>query len=175
MENDLRYPIGRFTYTGPQTSAERARLIQDVAETPGQMKNAVSGIAESHLDTPYREGGWSVRQIVHHVADSHLNSYVRLKLALTEDVPTIKPYDQDLWASLPDSRQTPVEISLLLLDALHRRWVTLLRSMSEEQFARTFRHPEMGLQPLDRVLGLYAWHGRHHTAQIVSLRQRSGW
>ena len=175
MESDLRYPIGKFTYAGPPAPAERGRMIHEIAETPELLKNAVSGIPESCLDTPYRAGGWSVRQIVHHVADSHLNSYVRTKLALTEEVPVIKPYDQDLWAALPDSRQVSVEVSLLLLDALHRRWVTLLRSMAEEQFKRTLRHPEMGVLALERIVALYAWHGKHHTAQIIGTRQRNGW
>ncbi len=175
MDEDLRYPIGRFTYAGPHARRERDRMIEEIAAAPLLMKEAVSGLSESRMDTPYRTGGWTVRQLVHHVADSHMNSFARFKLALTEDEPTIKPYHQELWAELPDSRETSAEISLHLLDALHRRWVTLLRAMSDEQFARTLRHPELGVMPLDRMLALYAWHGKHHTAHIAALRRRSRW
>jgi hypothetical protein len=146
-----------------------------VAAAPAKLREAVRGLTPDRLDTPYRDGGWTPRQIVHHVPDSHLNAYVRFKLALTEDVPLIKPYDQDLWAGLDDSRLTPIETSLALVEALHVRWVILLRSLPDASFQRTFNHPEMGIVPLDRVLALYAWHGQHHAAQIAALRERRGW
>lgn len=139
-----------------------------------RLRAAVEGLTEAQLDTPYRPGGWTVRQVVHHVPDSHLNAYIRMKLALTEDGPTIKPYDENLWAELSDSRM-PVDASLSLMDALHRRWVTVLRSLQPADFARTFLHPEAGVVSLDRLIALYAWHGRHHVAHITSLRQRMGW
>ena len=175
MPEDIRYPIGRFSFEGPLDSEPRKTLIEEIAAAPAKLRESVRGLTPDRLDTPYRDGGWTPRQIVHHVPDSHLNAYVRFKLALTEDVPLIKPYDQDLWAGLEDSRLTPVETSLALVDALHERWVILLRSLSEASFQRTFNHPEMGIVPLDRVLALYAWHGKHHSAQIVSLRERQGW
>jgi len=175
MPEDIRYPIGRFSFERPLDSARRKTLIEEIAAAPAKLRESVRGLTPDRLDTPYRDGGWTPRQIVHHVPDSHLNAYVRFKLALTEDVPLIKPYDQDLWAGLEDSRLTPVETSLALVDALHERWVILLRSLSEASFQRTFNHPEMGIVPLDRVLALYAWHGKHHTAQIVSFRERQGW
>lgn len=172
---DLRYPIGPFNWQGENTSDERHRLIEEIEQTPARLRAAVKGLTTEQIDTPYRPGGWTVRQIVHHLPDSHLNSYTRFKLALTEDEPTIKPYDQGLWAELVDSRTAPFEISLTLLEALHGRWVLLLRSLSSQDFARTFRHPELGVVNLDRNLSLYAWHGRHHVAHITSLRERMGW
>lgn len=172
---DDRYPIGRFTYAGSCTPAERSRHIEAIAELPARLRDAVRGLSREQLDTPYREGGWTVRQVVHHVADSHMNSYVRFRLALTEDEPVIKPYDEALWAGLPDARTAPVESSLALLAAMHERWVALLRSMSEDQFGRKFRHPQMGEVTLDRNTALYAWHGAHHVAHVTSLRQRRRW
>jgi len=139
------------------------------------MRAAVAGLTPERFDTPYRPGGWSVRQVVHHVPDSHMNAYVRFKLALTEDEPTIKPYEEAAWAELADSASTPVDVSLTLLETLHDRWVRLLRSMTEADFARKFRHPQLGVVPLDKNLALYAWHGKHHVAHITSLRQRMGW
>ena len=139
------------------------------------MRDAVEGLSSEQLDTPYRPGGWTVRQVVHHVPDSHMNSYVRFKLALTEDEPTIKPYEQERWAELADARNEPVETSLVLLESLHRRWVSLLKSLKAAELARTFRHPELGVMTLDRNLALYAWHGKHHVAHIKSLRARNGW
>ena len=139
------------------------------------MRAAVAGLTPEQLDTPYRPGGWTVRQVVHHVPDSHINSYVRFKLALTEEEPTIKPYDEARWAKLADTATTPVEVSLTLLDSLHSRWVPLLQSLTEADFARQFRHPELGMVRLDRNLALYAWHGKHHVAHITSLRERMGW
>ena len=150
------------------------QLIAEVAAAPAQMRQAVSGLTEAQLDTAYREGGWTVRQVVHHVPDSHMNSYIRYKLALTEDNPTIKPYAEDLWAELADSK-LPVELSLRTLELLHERWVVLLQSMDEAAWARTFRHPDLGNMPLPIALALYAWHGRHHVAHVTSLRQQRGW
>jgi uncharacterized damage-inducible protein DinB len=175
MIDDLRYPTGRFTPVVPTDQVRRA-AIEELAVTPRQMREAVTGLTDAQLDTPYREGGWTVRQLVHHVPDSHLNAYVRLKLALTEDSPTIKPYDEKAWAALPDARM-PVEVSLSLLDAVHARWVALFRAMTLEQFARAFSHPEYpdGLLTLDWLLQQYAWHSRHHVAHITALRRREGW
>jgi uncharacterized damage-inducible protein DinB len=172
---DARYPIGKFEWKGELSARERARCIDEIEKTPAQFRAAVLGLSQQQFDTPYREGGWTVRQLVHHLPDSHLNSYVRFKLALTEAEPTIKPYDEKLWAELPDSRDTPVETSLNLLENLHRRWVVLLRSMKPADFARVFNHPERGPVSLDWALAMYAWHGRHHTAHVTSLRERMGW
>ncbi|MEK6570441.1 MAG: YfiT family bacillithiol transferase, partial [Bacteroidota bacterium] len=151
------------------------QFIQHLADAPANLRGAVRGLSDRQLDTPYRPGGWTVRQVVHHVPDSHLNAYIRFKLALTENEPTIKPYEQQLWAELPDARTGPIEMSLALLEALHKRWVLLLQSLNPSDFNRTFRHPELGLMTLDRTLALYAWHGRHHVAHITSLRERMGW
>jgi uncharacterized damage-inducible protein DinB len=172
---DLRYPIGPFQYDGPLTDEQRQHLIDQIEAAPGKLRAAVEGLSLDQLDTPYRPGGWTVRQVVHHLPDSHLNSYVRFRLALTEDEPTIKPYFEDRWAELDDARHAPIDISLALLDALHRRWVLLLRSLSERDFARTFSHPELGVVSLEKNVSLYAWHGRHHIAHITSLRERMGW
>jgi len=175
MTADVRYPIGRFQWTEESTPGARERLIDDLATAPSRLRAAVQGLTAGQIDTAYREGGWSVRQVVHHVADSHMNSYIRFRLALTEDEPTIKPYDEGRWAELVDARTASVEVSLNLLDALHERWALLLRSLSASDFDRTFRHPEMGVVSLDRTLALYAWHGAHHIAHITSLRKREGW
>lgn len=169
---DLRFPIGDFKADESISEEQRRRYIERIAGTPAKLRSAVEGLSPEQLDTPYRPGGWTVRQVVHHVPDSHLNSYIRFKLALTEDEPTIKPYDEARWAALPDSQATPVEVSLSLLESLHQRWVTLLRSLAPEDFARTLRHPERGLVSLDWMLGLYAWHGDHHVAHVTSLRAR---
>ncbi len=174
--SDLRYPLGKFERRDSLTPEERRALIDQIAATPQRMRDAVRGLSDPQLDTPYREGGWTVRQVVHHVPDSHMNAYVRLKLALTEDSPTIKPYEEAEWAKLSDSRDTPIETSLQLLEALHKRWATLLRSMIDSDFRRTFRHPEHeGSVTIDWLVALYAWHGRHHTAHITSLRERMKW
>jgi uncharacterized damage-inducible protein DinB len=175
MMSDLRYPIGKFTYDGPFTEAQKQEALQHIAETPARLRAAVKGLSDAQLDTPYRPGGWTVRQVVHHVPDSHMNSYVRYKLALTEQEPTIKPYAEDRWAELADSKATPIEVSLTLLDSLHDRWMRLLRSMTAEEWKKNFRHPDMGLMPLEKNLALYSWHGRHHVAHITSLRQRERW
>ncbi len=172
---DLQYPIGPFAWPADVSADQRRRYIDEIEQAPAHLRTAVTGLTGEQLDTPYRPGGWTVRQVVHHVPDSHLNSYLRFKLALTEDEPTIKPYDQSRWAELADVRMAPVETSLVLLESLHHRWVSLLRSLSEADFARTFRHPEIGIVRLDRNLALYAWHGRHHVAHITSLGKRMGW
>jgi uncharacterized damage-inducible protein DinB len=172
---DLRYPIGKFSYDGHLTEDQKRAFLDDIAQTPKNLRAAVQGLSEAQLDTPYRPAGWTVRQVVHHVPDSHLNSYMRFKLALTEDEPTIKPYAEDRWAELADTRSTPVEVSLTLLDSLHDRWVRLLRSLTPEEWKRTFRHPDLGVMTLEKTLALYAWHGRHHVAHITTLRERSGW
>ena len=174
--SDLRYPIGEFRLDGEITEQRRAAWIADVADAPAHLRAAVRGLTAEQIETPYRSGGWTVRQVVHHVPDSHLNAYIRFKLALTEDEPTIKPYEEARWAELGDTRATPLDVSLTLLAALHERWVVLLRSLGPADFARTFRHPEHArLFTLDRALAMYAWHGRHHVAHITALRERVGW
>src|SRR6266700_4215407 len=175
MNEDLRYPVGQQQDEGPRTEARRLELIEQIAETPERLRAAVHGLTHEQLDTPYRPGGWTVRQLIHHVPDSHMNSYVRVKLALTEGEPTIKPYDEALWAKLNDSQETPIEVSLTLLEALHKRWVILLRAMRPEDFARRLVHPERGTMTLDDVLTTYSWHGQHHVAHITTLRHRMGW
>ena len=176
MQLDPRYPVGRFDPKPAITRSERQSLIDDIAAAPAKMRAAVAGLSESQLDTPYREGGWTVRQVVHHVPDSHLNAYTRLKLALTEETPTIRPYDEAAWAKLADVHETPIETSLTLLDVLHQRWMTLWRSMSDTDFGRTLIHPEhKGTFDIDWLLQMYGWHSRHHVAHITSLRERSGW
>jgi uncharacterized damage-inducible protein DinB len=175
VADDLRYPIGRYAPPAEIDARQREAWIDQVAALPRRLRAAVQDLDDARLDTPYRPGGWTVRQVVHHVPDSHMNAFIRHKLALTEDVPTIKPYAEAEWARLPDVRITPVEVSLALLEALHLRWVDLLRALTEEQWARTFRHPEMGEMRLDRNLGLYAWHSMHHLAHVTRLREREGW
>jgi uncharacterized damage-inducible protein DinB len=176
QETDLRYPVGKFDFDAPITEADHAILIATIAETPGALRSAVAGLSRDQLETRYRPGGWTVKQVVHHVPDSHLNAYTRFKLALTENEPTIKPYDEAAWAELADSRRVPIEVSLELLDALHLRWVTVLRSMDPADFQRGLRHPEHGrVLTLQQMLGLYAWHGRHHVGHITSLKKREGW
>ena len=170
----LKYPVGRFEYDKQPTPHKRSMWLTSVEALPANMREAVSGLSDGQLDTPYREGGWTIRQVVHHVADSHMNAYVRLKLALTEREPAIKPYEEALWAELPDSRLS-VEVSLELIDALHARWIVLLRSMRDEAFARTWKHPEHGIRDLDFLLQLYAWHSRHHVGHVRSLRERMRW
>jgi hypothetical protein len=173
---DLRYPIGRFSFSGNATDAQRQEWIEDIATAPAALRRAIGGLSATQIDTPYRPGGWTVRQVVHHVPDSHLNAYVRFKLALTEDEPTIKPYDEARWAELNDTRTVSPEVSLRLLEALHERWVSLLGSLKPSEWRRTFHHPEHSHPlPLDEVLAMYAWHGRHHVAHITSLRRREGW
>jgi hypothetical protein len=175
MTEDLRYPVGKFSRPSRVSAEERKAFVDQIAGTPEELRRAVSSLDERQLGTPYRPGGWTVRQVVHHVPDSHLNSYVRFKLAVTEDEPTIKPYDEARWAELEDGSRAPIETSLQLLEALHERWVMFLRSLSPEQCARTFRHPALGLVTVDQNIALYAWHGRHHVAHITRLREREGW
>lgn len=172
---DLRFPIGKFHYEGPYSEPQRRKLIEEIEAAPRELRAAVARLTDTQLDTPYRPGGWTVRQVVHHVPESHMNSYIRFKLALTEDEPTIKPYDEDAWSKTAEVHATPLEISLTLLECLHYRWVALLRSMTVQEFQRKFRHPDLGVMDLERTLALYAWHGKHHVAHITSLRQRSGW
>jgi len=176
LMTDLRYPIGKFEApTGPLAQDQRAAMIDQIAAAPEALRKAVAGLTAAQLDTPYRDGGWTVRQVVHHLPDSHLNAYVRFKLALTEDEPTIKPYDQERWADLPDGRTGSVEVSLAILEGLHERWVRLLRSLGPAEFARKLNHPEMGILDLDYLAAMYAWHGKHHTAHVTALRDRKGW
>jgi hypothetical protein len=172
---DLSYPLGKFKYSGSLSAAQRNSAIETISTTPAELRAAVKGLSPQQLDTRYRPGGWTVREVVHHVPDSHLNAYIRTKLALTETEPTIKPYDEKAWAELADTRLTAIETSLALLDAVHERWVHLLRSMDDGEFARTFRHPEHGVRTLEWMVALYAWHGPHHVAHITSLRQRMEW
>ena len=172
-ETDLRYPVGKFEWSG-ESREQRQRAIRDITDLPTKLRVAVIGLKEQQLETPYRPGGWNARQVVHHVADSHMNSYIRFKLALTEDTPSIKTYDEKLWAETADM-QVPIEVSLTLLDNLHARWVTILRSMSDADFQRKLRHPEMGELTLEKTVALYGWHCRHHVAHINNLRERMGW
>jgi uncharacterized damage-inducible protein DinB len=175
MIDDPRYPTGKFTYNPSITPDGRTRAIAAIRETPAQLRAAVRGLDDRQLDTPYRDGGWTVRQVVHHVPESHMNAYIRFKLALTEDNPTIKPYAEDAWAKLADVKRTPIETSLGLLDALHQRWVTLLELLKPDDFTRPLVHPEAGPLTLDYLLQMYAWHGRHHVAHVTTLRQRNDW
>jgi uncharacterized damage-inducible protein DinB len=172
---DLRYPIGKLERKTSLSADERRTAIEAIAAAPARLRTAVKGLSESQLDTPYRPDGWTVRQVVHHVADSHLNAYTRFRLALTEQNPTIKPYDEAKWAELPDARTLPVNVSLDLLDMLHERWVSLLRSTPAESFARPLSHPENGPMTLDALLTIYSWHGRHHVAHVTALRERMKW
>lgn len=170
---DPRYPIGPPQF---QTGAEsRRQAVQAIAELPGRLTVAVAGLSAVQLDTPYRDGGWTLRQLTHHVADSHLNAYTRLRLALTEDWPVIKPYQEAAWAELADARTLPVEISLALLAPLHTRWTTLLTSLDEAAWLRGYTHPENGRTTVEAMTALYSWHGRHHTAHVLALRERMGW
>lgn len=172
---DLRYPVGRLTYDNDVTEEKRRTWIRQIADTPGALRAAVAGLDDAQLDTRYRPGGWTVRQVLHHVPDSHMNAYIRFKLALTEENPTIRPYDEAAWAAVADTARTDPLVSLALLDALHQRWVILLDSMKPEDFARPLLHPENGPMTMDRLLQMYAWHGRHHVAHITELRRREGW
>jgi len=175
MDN-LSYPVGKFVWPKDVTDDDRHRWIREIAQLPADVRAAVGGLSDAQLDTPYRPGGWSVRQVVHHLADSHMQAVVRLRLALTEDAPTIRPYDQDGWADLSDSKSGPVEPSLQLLDGLHERWAALAGSLPPEAFGRVFFHPELDKDvSVDSLLAMYAWHGHHHAAHITGLREREGW
>ncbi len=172
---DLRYPVGKFRFPESISAQDLTKFIDEIEETPARVRSAVAGLDDTQLDTPYRPGGWTVRQVIHHVPDSHLNSYVRFRLALTEDEPTIKSYDEARWADLTDARTLPIEPSLILLESLHARWVPLLRSLSNADWKRTFRHPDLGVVSLENNAALYAWHGRHHVGHVAALRKRMGW
>ena len=172
--DDLRYPVGKFDKSVEMTPENRAEFIRIIAELPKKIAEAVEGLSEEQLDTPYRPGGWTVRQTVHHVADSHMNSLTRFKLAMTEENPTIRPYDEDRWAELADNK-LPIDISLKIIEGVHERWVALLESMTNEDFQKPLMHPESGQWSVEGFLALYAWHSRHHTAHITRLRERNGW
>lgn len=176
VNDDLRYPIGKFEFAGEIGADLREIWIREIEEAPDRLAAALEGLTEEQLDTPYREGGWTVRQVAHHLADSHMNSFIRFKLALTEAEPAIKPYDENAWVRLEDSLRAPAAAAVDMVRSLHVRWALLLKSMNDADFARTFFHPESKrVSRLDRTLGLYAWHGKHHIAHITSLRERKGW
>jgi uncharacterized damage-inducible protein DinB len=172
---DLRYPVGKWETKGPFTNAQRKAMIESVAAAPAKLRAAVAGFNDAQLNTPYRPGGWTVRQTIHHVADSHMNAYIRFRLGITEAEPPVKAYDEKSWAELLDARTAPVDISLVLIEALHKRWVMLLETVREIDFNRNVRHPVNGTMSLDDLLALYEWHGRHHVGHITALRQRAGW
>ena len=172
---DPRYPVGRLQRNVEPTPERRREWMDDIEQTPARFRAAVQGLTDAQLDTPYRDGGWTVRQLVHHLPDSHMNAYTRFKLGLTEDNPAIKTYDEARWAELEDSRVTPVETSLTLLETLHARWANVLRAVEGEQWSRTVQHPDHGPMRLESLLAMYAWHGRHHVAHVTRLRDRMGW
>lgn len=170
----LKYPIGKFVKPDSLTVAQRASMIEDLAEVPAKLRNAVEGLSDEQLDTPYRPGGWTVRQVVHHVADASLNQFTRFKLALTENNPTIKAFEEELWAEMVDSK-LPIASSLALLDGLYVRWDAIVRAMSSGDFAKAFVHPVLGPMSLNTAFAMYVWHGKHHIAHVTSLRERMGW
>ena len=174
-QTDPRYPTGRFTFDPDLSPEKRQRSIAAIRETPAALRAAVKGLSAEQIETPYREGGWTIRQVVHHVPESHMNAYIRFKLAMTEDNPTIKPYDEDGWVNLADIPKTPIDTSVALLELLHARWVALLDTMKAADFERPLVHPEIGPITLDRLLQTYAWHGPHHVAHITQLRKQRGW
>lgn len=171
---DLRYPIGEFKLPAKLAPEDRPLAIRDIADAPAHLRAAVTNLSEDQLDTPYRSGGWTVRQVVHHLPDSHMNAYTRLKLAMTEDVPTIRTYDEAAWAKLPDAAG-PIELSLGLLERLHERWVYLWQRLKAPHWGRRLFHPDLGQMGVDELLAFYAWHGKHHVAHITALRKREGW
>jgi len=174
--DQVRYPVGDFGIDHDVTDAKRQEWLRQMAQLPERLAAAVSGLDDHQLGAPYREGGWTPRQVVHHLADAHVNGFVRFKLALTEELPPIKTYEETLWAETADARDAPVELSLQLLAALHQRWLILLRSVADERFGRcAFSHPQRGLMTIDKAIQLYAWHGVHHSAQITGFRARQGW
>jgi uncharacterized damage-inducible protein DinB len=175
MMMDPRYPVGKFSWPEKVAEQDQRTYIQQVEDAPAKLRAAVKGLTDKQLDTPYREGGWTVRQVVHHLPDSHMNSYIRFKLALTENEPAVKPYNEKLWANLPDAATMPVEPSLALFESLHARFVTMLKAMRAEDFGRKVNHPELGKVTLQNYLALYAWHGRHHVGHITELRKAKGW
>jgi uncharacterized damage-inducible protein DinB len=175
VSENLQYPIGKYKKPEHIDAGQRERFIQEIAAVPKELRKSVEGLDDAQLNTPYREGGWTVRQVVHHLPDSHMNAYVRLKLALTKSEPLVKTYEEASWAELPDVKAVPIEVSLVLLDALHTRWIACLRGLAGDVFEKKFRHPALGLMSINEQLALYAWHGKHHIAHITSLRQRMGW
>ncbi len=172
---DPRYPVSRFAPKDRLTPDERTALIRQIEEMPVHLVQAVSGLSEVQLNTPYRDGGWTVRQVVHHLADSHMNAYIRFRLAVTEENPIVKPYHEKLWSELIDSRTAPIDLSLSIIEGLHMRWVMMLESFTPADFERRVQHPENGPMDVDRLLQLYAWHSRHHVAHVEELRKRKGW
>ncbi len=168
---DLQYPVGRFSFPQKTTAGDRELWISQMAEAPGLLRQAALSLSPAELDTPYRPGGWTARQVIHHVPESHMTAYTRFKLALTEDKPVVKPYDEAAWAKLPDIADTPIEVSLGLVDLVHDRWIRVLRLMSDADWHRQFHHPALGDVRLDQNLALYAWHGRHHTAHVASVKK----
>ncbi|HXH69035.1 MAG TPA: putative metal-dependent hydrolase [Pyrinomonadaceae bacterium] len=174
MNEDLSFPIGKYNKDKKITLEQRKQFIKEIAELPNALRQAVENLSDGQIDTPYRPEGWTVRQVIHHVGDSHMNSFIRFKLALSEDNPTIHPYAENLWAETAEYKM-PVEVSLDLIDSIHQRWATLLNSMSDEDFARTINHPETGVWTLGNLLGMYVWHGKHHAAHIDNLKKRNGW
>ena len=173
-ETDLRYPVGKFSFDNPVNESDRPQLIALIAETPGNLRNAVAGLSRDQLETPYRPGGWTIRQVVHHLADSHINAYVRMKLAATEDRPMVKTYDEQRWAELPEAKSASVEMSLALVDALHRRWTAFVRALAPGQRRRAFQHPEWGAVTIEESVTMYAWHCRHHAAHIERALANAG-
>lgn len=172
---DLRYPIGIYE-PQPFSSQQKRLWLQDIQFLPGLIENAIENLDEAQLNTPYRDGGWTLKQVVHHVADSHMNAYIRFKLGLTEDNPTIKPYEEARWAELRDVEDVPINISITLLYALHTRWHKAILHLTDQEWQRTVVHPEHKKEmTLWHLLGMYAWHGKHHAAHITSLRERKGW
>jgi uncharacterized damage-inducible protein DinB len=171
----LRYPVGRVEYPENITREQIRSWIQALENLPADLRKATEDLTDAQLETPYRPDGWTVRQVVHHLADSHANSYLRFRRALTEENPSVTAYDEKVWAQLPDARSAPIDDSLRLIGALHARWTALMKELTPEQWKRTYNHSEMGRVPLDKALALYAWHGRHHLAQIATLRERMQW
>ena len=174
MSEDLRFPIGKFDKNIEVTSELRKSFVKTIEDLPNNLENAVADLSDEQLNTPYRPEGWTVRQTIHHVADSHLNAYIRFKLALTEDAPTIRPYYEDRWAELADS-QMPIDVSMKIVEGVHSRWTNFLNAMSDEDFKKLLIHPESGTWTLEKMLGLYDWHSKHHTAHIMNLRERENW
>ena len=173
--SDVRYPVGHLEVRKNLNAGDRRALVETIAACPRNLRAAVAGLNEQQLETPYRDGGWTVRQVVHHLPESHMNAYMRLKLALTENEPTVKPYDEAAWANTADVQTTPIEVSMTLLDSLHARWDNIWRSMSDEDFSRKLVHPDHGGVDVNWLVQMYAWHSRHHVAHITALRERSGW
>jgi hypothetical protein len=173
--SDPRYPIGKFKFDGPTNQAQRNELIDQIEQAPAALRAAIKNLSPQQIETPYRDGGWTIRQVVHHLPESHMNGYIRFKLALTEDNPTIKPYMEDRWAQTGEVASLPLEVSLGMLEALHQRWVRLLRTLQPEDWKRTFQHPELGSVSLEKYLALQAWHGRHHVAHVTELRKSMKW